>query len=118
MKRNAMRRTAVALLLGLLPLSPVLAAGDDVRSLEQIVVEMARTPAHHSALAAHYHEKSEQARHDMRRHESMRHVYRGGKQRSGSASQHCESLSERYRQMASDYEALAELHEGEAKTGE
>ena len=118
MKRSAIHRTAVALLLGLLGLTPVLAAGDEGRSLEQIVVEMARTPTDHAALAAHYHEKSEQARAEMRRHDSMRRVYRGGKQRSGAASQHCKNLSERYGEMASDYEALAKLHEAEAKKAE
>ena len=113
-----MTRTAMALLLGSLLLSPGLAAGEEARSLEQIVVEMAKTPADHAALAAHYHAQAKQARAEMRRHESMGRAYTRGKQRSGGAPQHCKKLSERSGEMASEYDELAKLHEAEAKQAE
>ena len=107
-------RTATALLLGAVLLSPGLAAGQEAHSLEQIVVEMAKTPADHAALAAHYRAQAEEARADMRRHESMGRAYmRGSKQRTG-ASSHCKRLAERYGAMAGEYDELAKLHEEEA----
>lgn len=108
-------RIATALLLGAVLLSPGLAAGEETGSLEQIVVEMAKTPADHAALAEYYRARAEKARADMRRHESMRRVYGRGKQRSGAASSHCQRLSESYGAMASEYDELAKLHDAQAK---
>lgn len=110
-----MTRTAIALLLGALLFSPGLAAGEEGPSLEQMVAEMAKTPAEHTALAEHYHAKAERARAAMRRHEQMNRAYGRGKQRSGPpASAHCKRLAKSYGAMANEFDELAKLHEAEA----
>ena len=91
-----------------------LPAAEETRSLEQIAVEMATTPAEHAALAEHYRAKAEKARAAMRRHESIGRAYTRRKRWSGVASSHCKRLSENYGAMASEYDELAKLHEAEA----
>ncbi len=108
-------RTSLALMLGALLLSPGLAAaGDDARSLEQLVIEMAHSPANHTALAAHYRAKAEEARADRRRHKSMRRIYTGGKQGTRAGGFHCKRLAARFSSIAAEYDGLAMLHDAEA----
>ena len=110
------RRSVTAVLLATMLLSPGLAAAQQAESLEEIVTELASTPEHHQALAAHYREEAKQARDLARRHESMARVYKGGKQRTGAAGgQHCNRIAEKYRAMATEYDELAELHAEQAK---
>ena len=66
-----MKCTVTALLAGALFLQPGLAAADDSHSLEQLVIEMAKTPADHSALAKHYQAKAADARAEAAEHEAM-----------------------------------------------
>jgi hypothetical protein len=115
-----MTRIAVGLLFGALALSPGLALAEEgTHSLEQVVVEMANTPEEHAALARHYHAKAEEARAEMRRHERMGRSYGGGKiTQKQRMKRHCQNISEKYSGMAEDYEALAKLHEEEAKNTE
>src|SRR4030095_2123695 len=82
-------RIVTALLLGTVLLSPGLAAAEEPRSLEQIVVEMAKPRPAHAALGEHYRAKAEKARPDQRRHRAMAGVYGHGKQQSGAGSLHC-----------------------------
>lgn len=113
-----MNRFWIALLAGglIIGFSNVALAGDDHPSLEQVVVEMAETPKQHAALADHYEAKAEKARDEMRRHERMGRSYRVGKATSKAKMRgHCKKLSETYASLADDYEALAKLHEKEAK---
>lgn len=111
-----MTRTAIALLLGALLFSPGLAAGEEGPSLEQIVTEMAKTPAQHTALADHYRAKAEKARAAERYHERMGRSYTRGKQGSGPrASVHCKNLAKNYAAMAEQYDELAKFHDEEAK---
>ena len=108
-------RVASALLIGIVLASAGLRA-EAPESLEQIVTEMASTPAHHMALAEHYRAEAEDARAAARRHDRMAHAYKRGKQGSGPrASTHCKNLAERYTAMAEEYDELAKLHEAEAK---
>ncbi len=108
-------RTSLALVLGALLLSPGLAAaGDDAHSLEQLVIEMAHSPADHAALAKHYRAKAEEARADMRQHKSMRRIYTGGKQGIRAGGFHCKRLAARFGDIASEYDELAKLHDAEA----
>ena len=69
-------KTGLAFLLGALILSPGLAHADhhghEGHSLEQLVVEMAHTPADHAALAAHYRGKAAEARAEASNHEKWR----------------------------------------------
>ena len=108
-----MTRTAVALLFGALVLSPGLALAEDAgHSLEEVVVEMADTPAEHAALARHYRAKADEARAEVRRHEGMGRAYGAGKltQRQ-QMKRHCQKLSENFTAAAADYEALAKFHD-------
>ncbi len=110
-------RMAVTLLLGALAFSPGLAAADEgAHSLEQLVVEMAHSPADHAALATHYRAKAAAARADAKQHESMGRVYSGGKffQRTAMQS-HCKKIAADNTAVAAEYEALAKLHDEEAK---
>lgn len=115
-----MKRIAVGLLFGALALSPGLALAEEgTHSLEQVVVEMANTPAEHAALAQYYRAKAEDALAEARRHESMGRSYTGGKitQRQ-RMKRRCQKLSEKQAQIADEYMALAKLHEEEAKKSE
>lgn len=110
-------RMSVTLLLGALAFSPGLAAAQETsHSLEQLVVESADSPADHTALAKHYRAKAAAARADAREHESMGRVYSGGKFFERSSMQaHCKKIAAENTAVAVEYEALATLHEGEAK---
>ena len=109
-------RIAVALFLGALALSPGLAAAKEGHSLEQLVVEMAHTPADHAALATHYRAKAAAEQAEAKRHESMARTYTGGKffERSGMQA-HCKKIAASHAAIAAEYEALAKLHDEEAK---
>ena len=110
-------RIAVALLLGALAFSPGLAAAEEGgHSLEELVVEMAHTPADHAALAQHYRAKAAAEQAEAKRHESMARTYTGGKffQRS-SMQAHCKKIAANHTATAAEYEALAKLHDEEAK---
>jgi hypothetical protein len=113
-----MRHTfVVALLLGSLALAPGFAgAQQESGSLERLVVEMAETKAEHQALASYYTEKAAEARALASRHEAMGRAYLGGKGMNKQAfTSHCQRLSEQQQAMAKEYDALAKLHEDEAK---
>jgi len=109
-------RLGVAFLLGTLAFSPSLALADDVHSLEQLVVEMAHTPADHAALAQHYRAKAAAARAEATRHEGMARVYGGGKlMERERMQQHCKRIADEDKAIAAEYEELAKLHEAESK---
>lgn len=113
-----MSKIAMALLLGTTAFSagPIRAEPDDGHSLEQLVVEMANTPAQHAALARHYRAKADEARAGRERHERMARTYGGRKHVQQQAmKQHCQRISDQYDAMAQEYEALAELHDAQAK---
>lgn len=112
----------LAFLLGALVLSPGLALADDGghaghagHSLEQLVVEMAHTPADHAALAAHYRSKAAEATAEASSHEKMARSY--GMQKHGAKDQmqqHCTKIAASSRAIAAEYDSLAKLHEAEA----
>jgi len=104
---------ASALLFAALALSPgTSVAAESGSSLEQAVVEMADTPAEHTALARHYRAKAEEARGEAKRHEAMGRTYGAGKftQRQAMKS-HCTNISNNLTGVAAEYEALAKAHE-------
>ena len=107
----------LALAVGLALLSgfaaPVWAADPD--SVEELVVEMANTPAEHAAVARYFRAKAEDARGEMRMHQGMARSYGGGK--LGTRIQlkaHCDKLAEQYGAAAAEYEELAKLHDAQA----
>lgn len=107
---------AAALVLGSLALSPAIAfAGDEGHSLEQLVVEMAHTPADHAALAKHYRAKAAAARANAARHESMARAYTAGKlMERERMKNHCKKISDDEKAIAAEYDELAKLHDEEA----
>ena len=118
-------KIGAALLLGGLALAPgsALAAGEK-GSLEQVVVQMANTPAEHAALASYYRSKATEARAEAREHDAMAHTYVGSGeykttwgtvQERQKMADHCKRLSQQSEATAQDYEALAKLHDEEAK---
>jgi len=110
-------RIAGALLIGALALSPGFASAEESgASVEQLLVDMADTPADHAALAKYYRGKAADARATAGTHQSMGRSYGGGKaaQRQQMES-HCKKISEENTAMAAEYEALAKLHDEEAK---
>lgn len=109
-----------ALLIGFLALAPVMstAAAGDSRSLEQVVIEMAHTPGDHAALSTYYRAKAADARAEAAQHEKMGRTYNVGKITQGQQmKQHCNKIAANFTSMASEYDAMAKLHDAEsAKT--
>ena len=119
-----MNRIAVALLIGTIGLTPAIGfAGEGGHengpSLELVVVEMANTPEEHRALAKYYRAKAQEERAGAEQHEKMGRAYTSGKltQRS-RMKRHCQNISEKEASLAQEYEALAKLHDEEAKKTE
>ena len=112
------RRFAIALLLGALAVAPGFAGAEEEEgaSLEQLMVESAHTKAEHQALAKYYTEKAADARKLASRHHSMHRAYLGSKGMNKQAFvDHCNRLAEEQEAIAKEYDALAKLHEEEAK---
>ena len=108
--------TATALLAGALLIQPGLAAAAESHSLEQLVIEMANTPAEHAALAKHYRAQAADARAAAAEHESMAKAYGAGKlSQRAQMEEHCKKLSAQYTALATQYEDLAKLEEAAAK---
>jgi hypothetical protein len=114
-----MKRIVTALLLGatlLQPGSGALAA--ESHTLEQLVVEMAKTPADHAALAEHFKSKAADARAEAASHESMAKAYSAGKMvERAKMQEHCNKLAQEYEALAASYDEMAKLEEAEAKAG-
>ena len=111
-----MSRIALSLIAGALLLSPLVARADESHSLEQLVVEMAKTPADHAAIAKHYHAKAEDARAEAKEHEAMAQSYAAGKLTERVQMQnHCKKLAEQYNATAAEYDGLAKGEEAASK---
>jgi hypothetical protein len=111
-------RTAALVLCTILAFGPARASEpqhDHEQALESLALAMATEPAHHAALAEHYRAKAAEARRASARHRSLGRAYRGGKQGSGAGSFHCRRIAKREAAIAAEYEALAKLHEDEAR---
>jgi uncharacterized membrane protein len=108
---------ATALILGTLAFSPMLAAaGDDAAPLEQLAIDSAHTSADHAALAKYYRSKAAAARAEAASHESMARSYTGTKMAAKEQMQaHCQKISQQEKATADEYDALAKLHDDEAK---
>lgn len=111
-----MKRTATALLACALFVQPGLAAAAESHSLEQLVIEMADTPADHAALAKHFQAKAADARAAAAEHEAMAKSYAAGKLAERVQMQdHCKKLSVQYNALAAQYDDLAKLEEAASK---
>jgi hypothetical protein len=80
------------------------------KSIEQMIAE-AKTPGDHEAIAAFYEKEAQDARQKQTQHEKMRNLYtkRYPTKRSAMVT-HCDNVVNRYKEMAGDYEDLAQLH--------
>ena len=117
-------RIAAILVLGALALAPGLAVADESHSLEAAVVESATTSAEHAALTAHFRAKAADARREARQHDTMAGAYGppgsgkttwGTIQRRQKMADHCKRLSQHNNAIAQDFDALAALHDEQAK---
>ena len=81
------------------------------------MVETADSPADHAALAKHYRAKAAEARAEASRHEKMAQSYRLWNKRTGMdpMGSHCKKIAANSASSAAEYDALADLHESEAK---
>ena len=110
-------KIGLALLVGFLALAPVMpaAAGEDSRSQDQIAIETAHTAADHAALAKQFRAKAAEARSDAAVHEAMARSY--GLQKRGAMDQmggHCKKIASNDMSNATEYDALAKLHDAES----
>lgn len=93
--------------------APLAATAQD-QTLEQLVIEMASTPAQHAAIARYYLTEAEEARQQTKRHEQMASAYNKGRT-GGPMGGHCQRLAQKYTEIAQEYAQLAQLHEAESK---
>jgi hypothetical protein len=86
-------------------------------SPEQLVVQMADTPAEHRAVAQYFRDKAESTRVRAEYHRSMGSSYPTGKV-GARMRDHCDRISALERGLVKELEALARLHEAEADRSE
>ncbi len=104
--RRQLAATAAAL--AFLPVLPAaLARAED--DPEMRMVESAKSPADHAALADHYRAEARKARARQEHHRLMAQVYRG-KQLTGNGV-HCRRLAKKFGEIADEFEGLASSHE-------
>jgi hypothetical protein len=104
-------KTITAALLSAFLAAPLTGFAQD-HDIEQLVVEMASTPAEHQAVAHHYTVKAAEAREEARRHEGMARVYAGSRNAQPQrARQHCENLAKKFEEVAAEYDELAKFHQ-------
>jgi hypothetical protein len=95
---------------------------EGMTSLDELVSQMADTPQDHQAAAEYFRDKAQSARAEAMGHKHMRLSYSGSKAAHAGQSlnakqvkEHCERIAEAQASLAKEYEALAKLHEAEAK---
>lgn len=117
MERKDRQITLVAAALATLLAFPVTGFAEEAKSLEALAAESASTPEQHQALAAYYKGKAEEAKAEAKLHQGMALSYgsKGGGGSGAGMATHCANLTKAAQQAATEYEALAAFHEGEAK---
>jgi len=119
-----MRRTiALMTAAGLLALAPAGAwaqGAAPMKHSEQMMLESAKTPADHKALADEYREKAGAARALAKEHRSMGKSYLTGKVSYGKIKEaqdmkkHCDRIAELNEDLAKQYDELAKGEEAAA----
>ncbi len=109
-----------ALLAALLVLTPIAAASAaEVEPVEALVVKLAQTPEQHRTVAEYYRQRAAAERQEASRHKAMGVSYAGGKLAERQQMQmHCDKLAAGHEGLAKEYEALAAMHDAEAKKPE
>jgi len=112
----AIRVATVGSLLMVLFAVPVTAVGQEsTRAPEQLEGERAEILGDHAPLADYFRAMAASARAEMRLHKFMARTFHSGKKRAQLGAHHCEKLVEQYRAIAEEYDALARLHDDEAR---
>jgi hypothetical protein len=109
------RICAIALALGL-AVAPAVGIAAST-PLEELVSRMADTPEEHQAVADYFRGKAEAARAEAESHQRMGKSYTGASKLRDreQMKQHCDAIAKAQGAIADEYEALAKLHEAEAK---
>jgi hypothetical protein len=93
------------------------AADSSTKSVEQIATEAATTPEQHQTLADFYKQKAADAREEATKHRNMASTLVSRSPDPQTAMRnHCAALADAATKAAAEYDALAKLHEDEAKT--
>lgn len=109
------RMHAIAMVVGL-ALLPAVGMAEPSTPLEELVSKMADTPAEHQAVADYFRGKAQEARAQAESHARMAQGYVGGKMRDKTEmKKHCDNIIKAQDAIAAEYDALAKLHEAEAK---
>jgi hypothetical protein len=112
MKMNRLYAVALAFCLAGIPAFAIGAS----TPLEELVSRMADTPEEHQAVADYFRGKAKAAREEAQTHVRMGTNYAGGKVRETmEMKKHCDAIAKAQTAIADEYEALAKLHEAEAK---
>jgi hypothetical protein len=103
----------LALGLALVPVSAIWAA----TPLEELVSRMADTPEEHQAVADYFRGKAQEALKEAETHARMGVNYAGGSKvrDRDEMKKHCDAIAKAQTSIAEEYQALARLHEAEAK---
>jgi hypothetical protein len=107
-----------ALFASLLTLAPpALVFAAEAEPIESLIIKMASTPEQHRALADYYREKAAAARAAVATHKSMAASYAGGKlAHRAQMQEHCNKIIAANEALAKEYDALAAMHDADAKT--
>ncbi len=104
----------LAALLALTPISAPFAA--EVEPVEALVVKLAQTPEQHRTVADYYRQRAAAERQEAARHKAMATSYAGGKLTAREQMRdHCDKLVAGHEALAKENEALAAMHDAEAK---
>ena len=120
MDRVNHRTNAIVAAAGLCSLLALPSAGSaedkEPMSIEALAEQSATTAAQHEALAAYYRGKAQNARAEVRRHRSMALSF-NSKSAGAEAGMrmHCDRLADAAQQSATEYDAMAAIHDEEAK---
>jgi uncharacterized membrane-anchored protein YhcB (DUF1043 family) len=92
-------------------------SAEEGKNVEQMITE-AKTPADHEAIAAYYEKEAQAARGQQASHQRMAESYEKIpvlEKKSGLVS-HCNTIAQKYGDIAKDYEDLATLHKEMARS--
>jgi hypothetical protein len=116
-----MRRTIATLVAGcLLALAPAMGwaqapvGGDE--GLLQVLVDSAKTPAEHQALARYFRAQAADAKALAETHQAMSRSYSGKPGELRNMNKHCDQIAKLNQDLAAQYEAMAKAEEAAART--
>ena len=89
--------------------------GDEAAPLEQLAIDSAHTSADHAALAKYYRLKAAAARAEAASHESMARTRAPRWSPKNKCKRTARRISQQEKATADEYDALAKLHDDEAK---